>query len=295
MLERLLTGEVFTFLLIFSRTGSAMILLPGFGEAYVSIRVRLLLAFAFSVVVAPVVSPHLPPLPASPVALILLLGSEIGVGLFIGSIGRIMITGLETAGTLVSFQIGLSTASVFNPLISDQSQLTSVLISIVGMVLLFETDLHHMMLRAMVDSYTLFTPGALPPIGDFTETITRLVSRSFLIAMQIAAPFLVVSTMMYLALGLTSRLMPQLQIFFLALPLQIGLGFLLLTMTISSIMLWFLNNFSDVNEHVPGAGMRTVGHPLAQRANPARAGLGLAWPARPTPSRLVVRRMRERK
>ena len=246
MLERLLTAEVFSLLLVFARTGTALMLLPGFGENYVSARFRLLLAGAFSIVVAPVVAPHLPALPASPITLSLLLGGEIGIGIFIGTVGRMMVITLETAGSLVSFQVGLASAAIFNPLISDQGQLLSVLISIIGMVLLFQTDLHHLMLRAIVDSYTLFVPGALPPIGDFTETITKLVARSFLIALQMTAPFLVVMTMMYIALGLIARLMPQLQIFFLALPLQITIGFLILVLTLSTIMLWFLNNFADV-------------------------------------------------
>jgi flagellar biosynthetic protein FliR len=176
----------------------------------------------------------------------LLLCGEIGVGIFIGTVGRIMMITLEIAGALMSFQVGFATAAIFNPLISDQGQLISVLVTITGMVLLFQTDMHHLMLRGLVDSYTLFVPGALPPVGDFTEMITKLVARTFLIAMQITAPFLVVSTMMYIALGLISRLMPQLQIFFLALPLQITLGFLLLVLTFSTIMMWFLNNFADV-------------------------------------------------
>ncbi|MBI3512980.1 MAG: flagellar type III secretion system protein FliR [Proteobacteria bacterium] len=246
MLQRLLTAEVFALLLVFARVGSAMVLLPGIGENYVSPRVRILLAGAITIVVAPVVTPHLPPQPGSPWVLGLLLGGEIGIGLFIGSVARIMMATLETAGTLISFQIGLATASVFNPLISDQGSLTSVLISIAGMVLLFETDMHHLMLRGVVDSYTLFVPGALPPIGDFTEMISRTVSRSFAIALQIASPFLVVSLMLYVALGLVSRLMPQLQIFFVALPLQIVLGFLLLVVTFSSLLLWFLDHFAAV-------------------------------------------------
>jgi flagellar biosynthetic protein FliR len=246
VLERLLTAEVFSLLLVFARTGTALMLLPGFGENYVSARFRLLLALAFAIVVAPVVAPHLPPLPDSPVILSLLVGGEVGIGIFIGTVGRIMVVTLETAGSLVSFQVGLASAAIFNPLISDQGQLLSVLITIVGMVLLFQTDMHHLMLRAIVDSYTLFVPGALPPIGDFTETITKLVARSFLIALQMTAPFLVVMTMMYIALGLIARLMPQLQIFFLALPLQITLGFLILVLTFSTIMLLFLNSFADV-------------------------------------------------
>jgi flagellar biosynthesis protein FliR len=76
--------------------------------------------------------------------------------------------------------------------------------------------------------------------------ISHLVSRSFTIALQLAAPFLVVSLMLYVALALISRLMPQLQVFFIALPLQIVLGFMLLMLTFSTLMLWFLNNFADV-------------------------------------------------
>jgi flagellar biosynthetic protein FliR len=245
VLEHLLTSEVYALLMIFARTGSAIMLLPGFGENYVSVRVRLLFAGALAIVVAPVVVAHLPPMPASPVSLTVLLLGEIGVGIFIGTVGRIMLIALEIAGTLVSFQTGLASAQIFNPLVSDQGQLTSVFITIAGMVLLFQTDLHHLMLRAVVDSYTLFTPGNLPPIGDFTETISHTVSKAFLVAMQISAPFLVVSTMMYIALGLISRLMPQLQIFFLALPLQIGLGFLVMLLTFSTLLLWFLNTFAD--------------------------------------------------
>src|SRR4051812_32924032 len=209
-------------LLIFARIGSAAILLPGIGENYVSTRVRLLFAGAMTIVVAPVLAPGLPSLPSSPLSILLLLGGEIGIGLFFGTVLRCTMIALEIAGTLISFQIGLATASIFNPLLSDQGSATGVLVTIVGLVLLFETDMHHLMLRALIDTYTLFTPGNLPPIGDFTEVISRTVTRSFALGMQLSAPFIVILTLMYVALGLMSRLMPQLQIFFVALPLQIG-------------------------------------------------------------------------
>ena len=246
MLERLMTAEVFALMLIFARIGSALILMPGIGENYVSPRVRLLLAGAIAIVVAPVVAPRLPALPASVSSMFLLLGGEVGVGLFIGTVARLALSSLETAGTLIAFQTGLASAQVFNPLLSDQGSLVSVLISVVGLVLIFETDMHHLLLRAVVDSYTPFVPGALPPIGDFSEMISRLVARSFAIAMQLSAPFLVLSLVTYIALALITRLMPQLQIFFVALPLQIGLGFLLLSLTFSTLMMWFLENFADV-------------------------------------------------
>src|SRR5690349_10624378 len=143
-----MTAEVFALLLIFARVGSAMVLLPGIGENYVTPRVRLLLAGSIAIVVAPVLAPRLPALPGSPVTLLLLLGGEIGIGLFIGTVARLTFTALEIAGTIISFQIGLAAASVFNPLISEQGSMVSVLISIAAIVLMFETDMHHLMLRA---------------------------------------------------------------------------------------------------------------------------------------------------
>jgi len=245
VLQRLLTAEVFAMVLIFARIGSAAILLPGIGENYVSPRVRLLFAGAMTVVVSPVLAPSLPALPSSPLSMLLLLGGEIGIGLFFDRVVRCTMIALEIAGTVISFQIGLATASIFNPLLSDQGSVTSVLITITGLVLMFQTDMHHLMLRALIDSYTLFSPGNLPTIGDFTEVVRRTVPRSFAIGMQLSAPFLVILTLMYVALGLMSRLMPQLQIFFLAMPINILCGFLIMMLLLGSIMTVFLTYYSD--------------------------------------------------
>src|SRR3546814_12035340 len=80
--------------------------------------------------------------------------------------------------------------------------------------------MHHLMLMALVDSYTLFVPGTGFPTGDFSEMAAETVARSFALGFQIALPVVVVGVLIYLAMGLMSRLMPQIQVFFLALPVQ---------------------------------------------------------------------------
>ena len=101
------------------------------------------------------------------------------------------------------------------------------------------------MFLAIADSYRMFTVGNLPLIGDMAETIARLVADSFLLGMQLASPFIVVAVVYNVALGLLARLMPTLQIFFIAMPLQIILGIIVLATVVSSMMLWFLTNFAD--------------------------------------------------
>jgi flagellar biosynthetic protein FliR len=153
---------------------------------------------------------------------------------------------LELLGTIIAFQSGLASATIFNPMISTQGALPSVLLAVMAMVLLFQTDLHHLTIRALADTYNLLIPGRLPPVGDFTEFVVRLAGDAFRIGVQLGTPFLILVTLMYVGVGLISRLMPQLQIFFVTLPLQIVLGLLLFVISASTILLVFLDYYASV-------------------------------------------------
>lgn len=253
MLAQLVAQDVFSFLLIFARVGAAMIAMPAIGESAVPTRYRLLLGVALAILVAPALAGRLPALPSSPVALLLLLGIEIAVGAFLGLVGRIMMSALYTAGTIISFQASLSNAFMFDPTAAQQGSLPSLFLGTLGVLLLMVTDLHHVMLRAVFDSYGLITPGVMPPIGDLSESVTRLVAEAFLLGVQLSAPLIVVGLVLYLGVGLLARLMPQMQVFFIMLPVQIALGLAILAITLPAMMLWFLNDFRDAFGRALGA------------------------------------------
>ena len=101
------------------------------------------------------------------------------------------------------------------------------------------------MLTALIDSYGLFEPGARLPLGDLTDTVAKLVNESFRIGMKIAMPIVVVGVIVYVSMGLIARLMPQIHIFFIALPVQIALGLTVLALTLSAGMILFLDNFES--------------------------------------------------
>jgi flagellar biosynthetic protein FliR len=244
MLEQFLPANVFAVLLIFARVGSAMMLLPGFGEFYVLARWRLLLALALALLLTPVLAPALPPLPAGAVQLAAIVGSEAMIGLFMGTVARILLSALDVAGTVVSLQLGLSAAQIFNPMAAAPAALTSTLYSVLGVLLIFLSDLHHLLLRAIVESYDVFQPGVLPPMGDFSEMITRSVAGAFRLGIEMAAPFIVLGTLFYAALGIVGRLVPQLQILFVTQPLQIIGGLMALGFVLLAGMQWFLDAFA---------------------------------------------------
>jgi flagellar biosynthetic protein FliR len=112
-------------------------------------------------------------------------------------------------------------------------------------LLVFETGLHHLMIGAIAGSYTLLPPDQALPAADMAEMALRLVTGSFALGLQLSAPFMVFGLLIYVTLGVLSRLMPQLQIFFLAMPINILVGFVLLMLFLGVMMTAFLDFFAN--------------------------------------------------
>ena len=243
MLAELLPLDVFAIFLVFVRLAAALMLMPGIGEAYVSVQVRLAAAAVLTVAIWPLVIGTLPILPATPLELLMLILGELVVGILIGAAARLMMSALHVAGTVIAFQSSLGFALFVDPTQGTQGALIATFLTLLGLVLIFATGLHMMMIRALADSYVLFTPGQLPPVGDFAALAVRYVSSSFRIGIQIAAPFIVYGLVFYIGLGILARLLPQIQIFFIAIPLQIFLALIIFGLVLAPTMIWFLDHF----------------------------------------------------
>ena len=245
MLAELLTTELFVFFLLFTRIGTAIMVLPGFGEIYVPTFVRLPIALGVTLALAPLLAPAIPPQPDDPFQLLLLLGGEIGIGLLIGGIARLTMSALHVAGTVIAFKSGLAYALTMDPTQGVQGALVASFLSILGIVVIFALNLHFLMLRAVADSYVLFVPGALPPMGDFADLALRVVAGSFSLGIQLAAPFIVFAMVLNIGIGVMARLMPSLPIFFVIMPLQIWVAFAMLGVTIAVIVEFFAGYFES--------------------------------------------------
>lgn len=245
MLENILVTNLFAFFLVFCRMGSAIMVLPGFGEAYVPARVRLLLAAMFSLLLAPVI-PNIPAMPGDVFHLLNILLAEILIGLFLGGLSRFLISAIHMAGMIIAYQSSLASA-VTQDLTLSQTQGTALgnLLGVSALVMLFATDLHHLILRGLADSYSLFAAGQFPPIDDFANHAVHLINSSFQMAMKIAAPHIVIGLMIYLGAGIIARLMPNIQIFFLLMAPQLLISFFVLMICASAMMLWYMEFIKD--------------------------------------------------
>lgn len=220
-------------------------IMPTVGDSFVSARIRLLFALALCAVVTPALAPHLPNIMDMGDSFVLLVVMEAVIGLFIGTVARILISTLDVAGMLISSQMGLANAQIFNPGMASQGSIVGAMLSVTGVVLLFATNLHHVLIYAVFDSYISFPPGGLPATQSMAEMISLTVAKSFMVGFQLAVPFIVVGMMTYIMMGVLARVMPQIQVFIVVLPLQIFLGMVTLLLVVSTLFLIWLQYFEE--------------------------------------------------
>lgn len=242
-LETFLTTGVFAFMLAFVRIGTAVMVMPGLGNTFVPQNVRLYFALGFSLVMFPLVQAKLPVQTPGMALMLTLLVSEFILGLFIGLVCRFLMSALDVAGMIVSMQSSLANAQLFNPAFASQGSLIGTFMTLSGMVLLFATDMHHLMLMGIIDSYQSFPVGQIPPVSDMTLMLARTVAAAFAVGIQITAPFIVLIVLMYVGMGVMSKLMPQVQVFMIAVPVQILLALVTLMMVMSGMLLIWLDQY----------------------------------------------------
>jgi flagellar biosynthetic protein FliR len=245
-IQDLLPADILAFMLVFSRVGAMTMTLPAFGETTIPARARLMLALGLTLVLVPLVGNLYPASVRSmPAMLAGIVVSEVLVGLIIGLLLRIVMGSVQVAGNVIATQTGLAFAQGLDPTQGAQGALIAMFLSLLAVTLIFMGDLHHLLIGGIAHSFTLFPPGKLPAAPDLLELSISLVSGMYLVGMQMSAPFIVFGLIVYGGAGVVARMMPQLQVFFLVTPLNILAGFVMLALSISTMMMWFLDDFAS--------------------------------------------------
>ena len=239
-----LPNTAFVYLLLFTRIGAILMLMPALGEDLIPVRMRLSFALAFTLVVYPLLAPNLPAMPADLMAIAALIFHELAIGLILGAIARITVMATQVAGAVIAFQTGLSAAMAADPTQAGvQGAIFGSFLSFLGMVLIFATDLHHMALAASYDSYVVFPLDVPLMFDDAAQLAIRTVAGAFSVGVQMAAPFIVFGLVFNLGAGILARLMPAMQVFFVLMPANIMIGLGLFALLLTMMMGWYLSHF----------------------------------------------------
>ena len=225
-----------------SRTLSFCVVLPGFGDATVTPKIRLLLALSMSACVTPLLVHQELMSSATSVGVLL---EEVGIGVFLGGVVRLLIETLSFVGSIVGRQASLT--NIMGSGFSGESQeILDTFFRIYFVTFVFATDLHHLFFQGLYQSYTFWPPGTALDLGDLSRSALEILGQGFQVAVRMGSPFLVFGVSYYVVIGLINRLVPRIPVFFVGRPAEIGGGLLVLMLSLVPLTTTFHAHVVDV-------------------------------------------------
>ena len=219
------------FFLIFLRVGAIMMTAPLFGSKNIPVFLKAGLLFSISMVLFPII--NLDPIPFLTEVMPFGLGviGEIILGVTIGLSVRLLFAGIQLAGQLAGFQMGLAIVNVMDPQTSAQVPILAQFNNLIAMMVFLAINAHHWFLRSLMESFRLVPPFNFTLNYSLVEHLMMLGGNMFIIALKIGAPIIATMLITSVALGLIARTVPQMHIFIVAMPLKILIGLLMLSLT----------------------------------------------------------------
>ncbi|MDX8392183.1 MAG: flagellar biosynthetic protein FliR [Mariprofundaceae bacterium] len=244
------TADVIAAMLVLIRVSSMLIFLPVLGHQLVPIQAKIGLIGVVTLLIFPIVRTTLPELPVSPLALALITGQELMIGAMLALLAQLIFGAVQLAGQIMSYQMGMAIANVFDPSTSAQIAIVGQFAVILAMLMWLAAGAHHTMILALADSFTLFPMGH-PWAFSGWQGIVDATAEMFVLGLRLCAPVLLLMMFAYAALGLLSRAVPQIQIFFVSFPLTIGLGLLVFALSLPAFMSLLLDAFHSYTDQIP--------------------------------------------
>jgi len=221
------------FIFVFVRVGAILISLPFFGSGNVPARLKTGLAFLVSLIAYPLIKFDGIIFPTGLFPLSIALASEVFIGLIIGYASRLVFAGVQMAGHLVGFQMGFGIVNVIDPSTSSQVSVTSQFENILAMLIFLSINAHHWFLKGIVESFSLVPLLGFHFSGAVANIMIDIFKNVFIIGIKLGAPVIAALFFTTIALGLVARTVPQINVFIIGFPLQIGIGLLMMGLTMS--------------------------------------------------------------
>jgi flagellar biosynthetic protein FliR len=244
--------QLHLFFLVFLRTGAFLMAIPMLNAPSVPVIFRMGLVLGASALIVPAL-PFGPPAVSPDVfTLGAAAAGEVLIGLLAGTAIRLIFEGVQLAGELAGYQMGLAIAEVIDPASEDQvailAQFTSLLATLVFLVL----NGHHWFIRTLVESFQQVPPFGFHAQGAVLERLVRLTAEAFVIGIKAGAPVIVGLLLTTVAFGLIARTVPQMNIFVVSMPINIGLGLLFFGLSLPHLASYVGDLFGGVARNAVG-------------------------------------------
>ena len=236
------------FLICLARVAAMFAAIPIFSGAQIPAQMRIGIAVLFAMLTYPIVKEFIPNGSFSPVELGLLIAAEIILGLLVGFLAQLVFLAAEFAGSIIGYQMGFAAANVFDPTTQQQVALVAQFQGIFAILLFLGLDIHHLFIEAIVASFEMLPPGGLNLSGGAIPMIIEVANHSLILSIRLVAPILALLILSNLTLGVMARVFPQLNVFLLSFPLNIGISFIVMGLTLGIMANILQGEFSALTE-----------------------------------------------
>lgn len=255
MIEQLDRNTIVGFLLVLSRVSPLFLLAPPFNSTMVPMRARAIIATGIAIGISPLAL-HGQHIPSDAMQITELALKEIIIGLSFAMAIACLFAAVDTAGSLIDSQIGLSYGSLINPVDNTQSGSISQLYSMVGILVFIAIDGESWVIRGLAKTYEMVPMLALPSLSKLTASVVSAFTGIFGAALEVAAPVLLALILTDVAFGVVSRVVPQLNIFAVGFPVKIIVGLLVVAAALPFMGGWFYDQMQrSVETGLSGIGV----------------------------------------
>lgn len=234
------------FLLCLARVVALVSAIPVFNTKQAPLQVKVGLGFATTLLLFPLMAPYTPEVDFNLLDFGLVMVNEVLTGLLLGLAAQLIFTAVSFGGTIIGYQMGFAAANIFDPQTSQQLSLMSQFSNIIAILIFLALDIHHIFFKVIVDSYILLPPGYLDFSGGAISLLMNMAGHMFLLGVKLSAPVLALLLLSNLVLGILARVFPQLNVFMLSFPINIGIALLVIGLTLNILPLMLSREFDTM-------------------------------------------------
>jgi flagellar biosynthetic protein FliR len=238
------------FFLIFLRVGAILMSIPVFDSKSIPLFFKIALAFATSIVLFPMLELRPLPVLTNFFAMGVSVAGEILFGLVIGFSVKLIFAGIQLAGQLAGYQMGMALANVMDPSASQQVPILAQFNNLIGLLIFISINAHYWFIRALTHSFQMVPPLNVNFSGSLMEHLIKMSGNMFVIGIQVGAPVIAALLITSVAFGLIARTVPQMNVFIVAMPLKIGVGLLFLGLSLPYFSAFLKKIFDGLGQNI---------------------------------------------
>lgn len=214
--------------------------------AFIKVALSLIMGYMMSITIGAVNFV----MPESNIEFLIVCSKELLVGLIIGFIATLIFNAVRSSAQMIDFSIGFSMSQYYDPSTSGSSTVLERLFNWIALMFFLTFNFHHVLIEAIIKSFEVIPPGAMTFSSNVFTHLVNVFTHSFLISIQLAAPIIIVLFLTDFTLGLISRIVPQIHIFILGMPIKILVGLLAISIILPGLSRIYIKAFEGISTDI---------------------------------------------